>query len=115
MDWRKAAMASTGWLVSVSSADRISIGVGDAIEYDENDTGGIDQVVFIHERFSSTQFLVRQADGSLPNALVAAVILVSMSKSSVRSIVRLDPRYLNVGEKDTNLLVPSMSNESCGR
>jgi hypothetical protein len=48
-----------------------NIGVGDAVEYDADDTGGIDNVVFIHERLSDTQYLVRNADGSLPNTAAA--------------------------------------------
>ena len=60
-------------------------------------------------------FLLLNTCFRAPNALVAAVILESMSNSSAWSIVRFDPKYLNVGEKEMNLLVPSMSNESCGR
>ena len=60
-------------------------------------------------------FLSQSIFFSAPNALVAAVTLESMSKSSAWSIVKLEPKYLNVEVNETNLLVPSMSNVSWGR
>jgi hypothetical protein len=43
-----------------------NIGVGDAIQYDADNTGGIDNVVFITKRIDSTHYSVRKADGTAP-------------------------------------------------
>jgi hypothetical protein len=45
-----------------------NVGVGDAIQYDADNTGGIDNIVFITKRIDSTHYSVRKADGTAPTA-----------------------------------------------
>jgi hypothetical protein len=45
-----------------------NIGVGDALQYDADNTGGIDKIVFITKRIDSTHYSVRKADGTAPDA-----------------------------------------------
>ena len=45
-----------------------NVGVGDALQYDADNTGGIDKIVFITKRIDSTHYSVRKADGTAPDA-----------------------------------------------
>ncbi len=48
----------------------LNVGVGDAIQYDEDDTGGVDNIAFISERIDQNNFIVKAADGS--NAIITS-------------------------------------------
>jgi hypothetical protein len=45
------------------------IGVGDAIQYDTNSDSSIDAIAFIHQRVSSTEYVVKNAAGDQPQAV----------------------------------------------
>jgi parallel beta-helix repeat protein len=45
-----------------------NVGVGDALQYDTDNTGGIDKIVFITKRIDSTHYSVRKSDGTAPDA-----------------------------------------------
>ncbi|HRZ95363.1 MAG TPA: LamG domain-containing protein [Candidatus Moranbacteria bacterium] len=45
-----------------------NVGVGDALQYDQDNTGGIDKIVFITKRIDSTHYSVRKSDGTAPDA-----------------------------------------------
>jgi len=60
-------LAVVSSIATFSSALPLNIGVGDALELDTDNSGTIDasdEILFIHERFSNTQYYVRKADGS---------------------------------------------------
>ncbi len=50
-------------VATFASAVADNIGVGDAIQYDSDNNGSIDSIMFIHGRNSSTQFIVADAEG----------------------------------------------------
>jgi len=53
----------SGDTATFASAVGDSIGIGDVIQYDKDDGGAVDTICFIHERISSTQFIVRNSAG----------------------------------------------------
>jgi len=62
-------MTIVGDTATFSSALADNIGVGDAIQYDDDDDGDIDSndsIVFIHKRFSTYKFQIRNSSGGLP-------------------------------------------------
>jgi len=44
----------------------VNIGVGDAIQYDSDNDGTIDTIVFIHSRISASQYIVKTANAGKP-------------------------------------------------
>jgi hypothetical protein len=48
-----------------------TIGVGDVIQYDSDDNGSIDALAFIHGRTSSTEYTVKDKNGSAPTAVTS--------------------------------------------
>jgi hypothetical protein len=66
-------MTIVGDTATFSSPLADNIGVGDAIQYDDDDDGDIDandSIVFIHKRYSNLKYQVRSAQGGLPNEVV---------------------------------------------
>jgi hypothetical protein len=61
---------STAGVATIGGGLPTNVGVGDAIQYDSDNNGSIDKIMFIAYRFSSMQFAVRHADGSVPLAEV---------------------------------------------
>lgn len=59
-------------VASFASALPNNVGVGDAIQYDSNNDGSVDAIVFVSARTSSTAFSVRTASGATPSDLSAA-------------------------------------------
>jgi len=62
----------SGFDATFSAGMPMNVGVGDAIQYDSDNNGSVDSIVFIHKRVSSTQYEIRTANGtSTPNAVTA--------------------------------------------
>lgn len=50
-----------------------TIGVGDAIQYDADQNGSVDSLAFIHERLSSTRYVIKKASGYTPTAITGTI------------------------------------------
>jgi hypothetical protein len=61
----------TGSTAIFASALPDRVGVGDAIQYDSDLNGSIDSIAFIHLRVSSTEYVVKNAAGDHPQAVVS--------------------------------------------
>lgn len=59
----------SGSTATFSMAQPDSVGVGDAIQYDSDGNSTIDAICFIHERTSSTVYIVKNATGGTPVAV----------------------------------------------
>ena len=64
-----------------------NVGVGDALQYDADNTGGIDNIVFITKRIDSTHYSVRKSDGTAPDATTS---LPNSGWGIYRSYISLD-------------------------
>ncbi len=62
----------SGNLATFTTPLPVSIGVGDALEYDSDNNGSIDQIVFISKRMSNYTYLVYTASGNFPVATSAS-------------------------------------------
>ncbi|MCK5241449.1 S8 family serine peptidase [bacterium] len=60
----------TGSIATFSSPLPDQIGLGDALQYDADNNTSIDQIAFVHQRLSSTQYMVKNAAGGLPLSTV---------------------------------------------
>jgi hypothetical protein len=59
----EGALTLSSTTATFASALPDNIGVGDVIQYDSDNTGGIDTLAFIHGRASSTEYTVRTVGG----------------------------------------------------
>lgn len=59
-------------VASFASALPNTVGVGDAVQYDSDNNGSVDAIVFIYGRFSSTSYRVRTTTGAVPSNLSTA-------------------------------------------
>lgn len=65
------AMGISGSTATFTSALPDTVGIGDALQYDSDNNGSIDKVVFIHGRTSSTVYTVKTSTGGTPTATSA--------------------------------------------
>ncbi len=66
----RIASSSTGgvadYVAYFTTAQPDNVGVGDAIQYDKDNGGSVDSIVFITKRYNSNYYSVRTATGSAP-------------------------------------------------
>jgi hypothetical protein len=75
-----------------------NVGVGDALQYDADNTGGIDKIVFITKRIDSTHYSVRKSDGTAPDATTS---LPNSGWGIYRSYISLNNAY--AGTENTGI------------
>jgi hypothetical protein len=78
----------------------LNVGVGDVIQYDPDNAGGVDSLAFISERIDQNNYIVKQADGS--NANISTVSSTSWDIfRAYTAIENIDSTTENTGVADT--------------
>ena len=88
-----------------------NVGIGDAIEYDSNNSGTIDSICFIHYMTSSTVVAVRAADGNYP----ANTSVNDQDWSIYRAYISLSNSELGTENTGINNTVENFDTWSDGR
>jgi hypothetical protein len=77
-----------------------NVGVGDAVQYDADDNGSIDHVVFITKRWDSAHFSVRTASGGAPTSTISPDADFGVFRSYI-SLFNAEAGTENTGLSDT--------------
>ena len=102
----------SGSTATFGNAPGDTIGVGDAIQYDDDNDGDIDSndsIVFIHERLTSTTYTVKTSTGGVPTAVTndqdwsifrAYTSLANAESGTENTGIDSDLRSFDAGNRD---------------